>query len=80
MLQIKLERRRRGWNQAQLAVYAGIQISELCRIETGRMRPYAKHAQRLESLLGIPIERLLETAEEDRVEAQEAGDALAGRN
>lgn len=51
-----VERRRRGWSQQTLAHLAGIQASDVSRIETGRLHPYPSQAQRLARVLGIEIE------------------------
>jgi len=59
MLQIELERRKRGLKQADLTKITGIHKAEICRIEKGS-RPFPAHAKKLEEFFGKPIKELLQ--------------------
>jgi len=60
LLRIKAERLALGWTQLELAYRAGVPISELSKIETGRSRPYPRHSIRLAKTLGISEEELIQ--------------------
>ncbi len=55
---LKSERVKRGWSQQQLGVLAGVEASDVSRIETGRMRPYPSQAERLAKVMGVRAEEL----------------------
>jgi ribosome-binding protein aMBF1 (putative translation factor) len=71
VVRLRLERQKRNWTQQDLAVKVGMHSSEICRIERGYMKPYPRHAERLESLFGIPMCSLLSNI--DAVTDQSAG-------
>lgn len=71
MLKVKYERLRRGWNQTALAFYTGMSVSDISRIETGRIRPYPGQLQKLSKVLGVDCVALLE----DTASAQEHASA-----
>jgi len=50
-------RRRRGWNQTDLAVAAGLQPALVCRYERG-VKPGQRNARRLADALGCKPEEL----------------------
>ena len=53
---VRGERKRRGWNQAQLSEQAGISQGEVSRIERGeRANPSLSTLVALETALGIPL-------------------------
>jgi ribosome-binding protein aMBF1 (putative translation factor) len=63
MVIMKAIRIQRGWSQQDLAFFARMAAADICRIETGRMKPYPSQAVRLASVLAIKPEDLLhETA------------------
>jgi transcriptional regulator with XRE-family HTH domain len=62
MLNLKAGRLRRGWTQTDLAYFARMTAAEISRIETGRLRPYPRQAERLARVLGLPPEQLVEPA------------------
>lgn len=59
MLRIKYERIRFGYNQTALAFYAGMSVSDISRIETGRLKPYPAQLEKLSNILDIPPDQLL---------------------
>lgn len=59
-----VERRSRGWSQAELARRSGLNPTTICLIEKGRFRPYPAQIQKLALALGVPeheAHALLET-------------------
>lgn len=61
MLRLKAERLRRKWTQTDLGYHARITPAEISRIETGRLRPYPRQAERLARVLEIaPADLLIE--------------------
>jgi transcriptional regulator with XRE-family HTH domain len=64
MLRVRFERLRRGWNQTALAFHAGMSVTDVSRVETGRLRPYPKQLQRLATALEIEASKLLEQVDE----------------
>jgi transcriptional regulator with XRE-family HTH domain len=50
-------RRRRDWNQTDLAVAAGLQPALVCRYERG-VKPGQRNARRLAEALGCAVEEL----------------------
>jgi transcriptional regulator with XRE-family HTH domain len=54
----KRNRLRLGWSQQELAVFAGVSVADVSRIETGRLRPYPGQAQKLAHVLGLRAEEL----------------------
>ncbi len=64
LLRIRQERLKRGWTQQQLAFFADVGVSDVSRIETGRVSdPYPTHAKKLARILGINPKELTEPAE-----------------
>ena len=72
MIRLKAERLRRGWSQQTLAYHAGMQGADICRMETGILRPYPGQAQRLGAVLGLLPEELLEEVSVEQLEASHA--------
>lgn len=58
MTLLEAERRRRGWNQTQLAFHAQLTPGEISRFERRKRQPSARHAARLSRVLGLPPEVL----------------------
>lgn len=52
------ERRERGLNQRELSELSHTPQSLVSAIERGALKPWPKVAERLSSVLGVPIERL----------------------
>lgn len=65
MLRLTMERLRRGWTKTELSRRARIQLSDVSRIESGRMKPYQPQRQRLAQVLEVPADRLFEEVEAD---------------
>jgi ribosome-binding protein aMBF1 (putative translation factor) len=59
MVMMKAVRIQRGWSQQDLAFFARMAAADICRIETGRMKPYPSQAVRLANVLAINPEDLL---------------------
>ena len=75
MTKLQAERLRHGWTQVALSYHSGVQVSEISRLEAGRIaRPYPGQAARLASALGLRSEELLEP-----VVASEAVAAIEAR-
>jgi transcriptional regulator with XRE-family HTH domain len=55
---MKNERKRHGWNQQTLGVYAGVSAADVSRIESGRLMPYPGQAERLAEVLGLAANEL----------------------
>jgi len=71
MLRIKHERLKRGWTQMQLAFFAKVNVSDVSRIESGRMSdPYPGHAERLGGVLGMAPEELTREVEPEEIAAE----------
>ena len=64
LLRITVERKRRGWRQQDLAFHADVPMAEVSRIESGRMKPYPKHAKQLAKVLKLRPEQLTEEVRE----------------
>ncbi len=60
MLRMKMERKRKGRRQEDLAHFAKVSCADISRIESGRLRPYPGHAARLARALGVKPQELLE--------------------
>ena len=60
---LKAERLRRELTQVQLSYISGVPVAEISKIETGRMRPYPKHARRLAKALKLTAPELVEEVE-----------------
>lgn len=63
MIKLKYERLKRDMSQKELGERTGVPYTDICRYETGRMKPYPKHLRRLSQYLGIPAEDLLKEVE-----------------
>ncbi len=61
--QIRRLREAKGWNQAELAVYAGIGPSGVSQIETGKRNPSAATLQKIAEALGVEISELFPKVE-----------------
>jgi transcriptional regulator with XRE-family HTH domain len=60
--ELRAERHRRGWTQAQLAERAECKAQTVRAIERGRRRPQGRTLRRLEAALGLPPGALLAAA------------------
>ena len=66
MLNLTMERLRRGWSQAELARRAWLNANTISSIETGRLNPYPSQLEKLADALGIDsadAERLVDTTD-----------------
>ena len=61
--QIRRFREAKGWNQAELAVYAGIGPSGISQIETGKRNPSAATLQKIADALGVGVADFFPKAE-----------------
>ena len=61
--QIRRLREAKGWNQAELAVYAGIGPSGVSQIETGKRNPSAATLQKIAEALGVEMSDLFPKVE-----------------
>jgi transcriptional regulator with XRE-family HTH domain len=61
--QIRRLREAKGWNQAELAVYAGIGPSGVSQIETSKRNPSAATLQKIAEALGVEISDLFPKVE-----------------
>jgi ribosome-binding protein aMBF1 (putative translation factor) len=77
MLRIRMERRAKGWRLEDLAYHARVSAADISRIETGRLKPYPGHAERLARALGIRAEDLCAEVESSGVAV--AAEAKIGR-
>jgi transcriptional regulator with XRE-family HTH domain len=59
MLKMKAERLRRGWTQTDLGARTDLSASDVSRIETGRLQPYPRQAQRIAKALKLAEDELL---------------------
>ena len=67
IVRMKAERLRRGWTQQDLAFFSKVSLADVSRIETGRMKPYRSHAQRLAEILNLkPHELQMEASVDDQ--------------
>ena len=53
-LDLRAERERRGWSQAELARRAGLNPNSISMIERGHLIPYASQVRKLEAALADP--------------------------
>ena len=51
---------KRDWRLEDLSHFSKVSAADICRIETGRMIPYPRHAKRLAEVLGIEPHELTE--------------------
>jgi len=51
--QITVERRKRGWTQAELGLRAGIDTPTINRLENGAIKPYPGWKKKLSMALGV---------------------------
>jgi ribosome-binding protein aMBF1 (putative translation factor) len=63
MFRMTVERRRRGWNQQDLAYRARMSVADVSRIESGRLKPYPGQVKKLGKALGLRPVELLEPPE-----------------
>lgn len=64
MTRMKLRRLELGLSQQDLANRTGLWTSDVSRIETGRLRPYAGQAQRIADVLGLDPSELQDEVED----------------
>jgi len=58
MTRIRDERKRRGWNQTDLAYFARVSQAEISRIESGKLKPSPGQLERLGRALGVRPDEL----------------------
>ena len=74
---LRLARRRRAWNQEDLARTAGVGVATVRRAEGGQFEPRLETARRLAAALGVRV-AWLAVGEEPMLETKEARDAGEG--
>ena len=58
---LKAERLKRELTQVELSYISGVPVSEISKLETGRMqRPFPSHAQRLAEALQLKVPELVQ--------------------
>ncbi len=62
MKKMKKERLRRKWTQLDLGYHARISVPDISRYETGRMKLYPSHRERLAKVLNIDPDELTREA------------------
>jgi ribosome-binding protein aMBF1 (putative translation factor) len=60
MVRIREERKKRGWNQTDLAYHSRVPAAEISRIESGRLIPTQKQLERIGQALGLNAKELAE--------------------
>lgn len=58
--QLKLVRKRHGYTQERLASEAGLELSQIARIETAKTNPTVSTMMRIARTLDIPVSHLFE--------------------
>jgi transcriptional regulator with XRE-family HTH domain len=58
--QLKLVRKRHGYTQERLASEAGLELSQIARIETAKTNPTVSTMMRIARTLDIPVNHLFE--------------------
>ncbi|MGH9322583.1 MAG: helix-turn-helix domain-containing protein [Vicinamibacteria bacterium] len=71
MTRLEYERRRRRWNQTELAFHSRLTQSEISQIERRRLIPSPTYAERLGRALGLAPSGLLDEVASERTAAQE---------
>lgn len=72
MTRLEFERRRRCWNQTDLAYHSRITQGEVSRLERGRMTLTPTYAGRLAKALGVPADVLLSKVPTDQMDEARA--------
>lgn len=60
MMQLTIERQRRGWSKSELARRTGIGLTEICRIEAGKIYVYPGWRRRIAEAFDLPEEELFQ--------------------
>jgi transcriptional regulator with XRE-family HTH domain len=69
---IKQIREERGWTQGQLALYAGVSIAYVSRLEAEKFaRPSGKMLSKIARALAVPVETLIE-GEKPEIDLEDA--------
>jgi transcriptional regulator with XRE-family HTH domain len=68
MTRLKFERLQREWSLQKLGVVAGMQGSEISKVERGILKPYRSQLEKLARALGVPGAELLLEVSEDALE------------
>lgn len=58
MFLITIERQRRGWSKSELARRSGVGLTEISRLESGKIYPYPGWKRRLAEALGCDPDTL----------------------
>ncbi len=61
--EVRRRREARGWSQPKLAVEAGMAVSAVSQIETGKRRPSANSLEKLSGALGVAVADLFPKAQ-----------------
>jgi len=68
---LRVARKRRGWTQAELAHHAGCHKITVCKLESGKTQPGLHTAIKLAEALGVRVESLWHTVDQEAVDAEE---------
>jgi hypothetical protein len=63
MLRLTVERKKRGWSQAELARRTGLHPSLISNLEAGRAHPWPKYRRVLAKVLQVKAELLFQPVE-----------------
>jgi transcriptional regulator with XRE-family HTH domain len=69
MREVRRLRQEKGWNQTELAFYAGLAPSVISEIETGKRSPSAGTLQKLANALGVDVPDLFERTQDLKAQA-----------
>lgn len=75
MLQLRVERQRRGLSQTKLSGMTGIASTDISAIENGWKRPFPGWRKRIAKALGVPeseANKLFEEIEEEKTQLRAA--------
>jgi len=76
MINLELERRKRGLTLSELGKQVKMNTSELSRIENGRTIPFPGHLKRLSKFFNLPGDDLLKDVRGGQATNPEGGQAL----
>jgi transcriptional regulator with XRE-family HTH domain len=78
MLNVKIERMRRGWSQAELARRANLNAATVGQIEAGRFQPYPTQLAKLARALGVPEAEASILLRDDGADAERGSHSSTG--
>ncbi len=60
MLNLTVEREKRGWTKSELARRSGVPLAEICRIEGGKIFPYPGWRRKIARAMEMPESELFQ--------------------